>query len=905
MRHWRLVVGVMTGVALGCGGATTASDDGGALPAVCEALADAANAPALTPPQTALTYVVGGTVMTAAGEIHTPGFVAFENGRILEVGPGDPTAIPDGAEVVDATGQYVTPGIIDTHSHLGVYPTPHVAAHSDGNEATSVSTPNVQAMHSVWPQDPGFERAIAGGVTAMQILPGSANVIGGRGFVMQNLPGALVAEALAFPGAPATLKLACGENPKRVYGGRGQMPSTRMGSVAVMRQIWIDAQAYAESWSDYDEALGEWCEAGAPEDGEPARPTRDLGKETLIGVLNGEILPQIHCYRADEMLTQIAIADEFGYAIRSFHHATDAYKIRDTLAAYAISASIGADGWGFKIEAYDSVVESAALLHEAGGMPVIHSDSAIGIQRLNQEAAKAYYAGVRAGIALDDNDVLRWITYNAAWSLGIEEHTGTLEPGKRADVVVWSAHPFSVYARAEQVWIEGTTRWARSVSEPVWSDFETGLWPESIGPDPLPSDRGPLEALPLEALAGYEAPAWTSAAHAMSADAWCITNARVFPVGADPYVGSVCVEGGRVSGASASLTPPPGVPQIDVAGAVVTPGLVDVHTALGLVEISMVEDTVHQDDGGDDDVRSAFRVTDAFDPTSSLIGITREGGITSVVSAPTGGVISGQATWFNLGAQPAPIDASAMKIRMGRSAGASRATTAGRFEEIFRDARAYAQHAGRFDTRGVRDLSVSYLDLEALAPVVSGEMPVLAAAAHQVDVRAALSLAERIGFEVTILNSADSWAIADELAAANAIVVLEPLQNLPSSFTSLGAREDGAALLAQAGVRVALTTNSAHNVRLLRQFAGNAVRAGLPWSTALEAVTVVPAEIMGVSDTYGRLAPGYVANLVVWSGDPFEASTGVQWLVVEGQPVSVENRQTALMERYRSVPQSP
>ena len=905
MWHWRLVAIGLASTLLGCGGAGASATDDDALPEVCQrsAAVDAAATPRA--PDSPLTYVVGGTVMTANGDVYAPGFVAFQNGRILEVGAGEPTEIPAHAEVVDATGQYVTPGIIDTHSHLGVYPTPHVAAHSDGNEATAAATPNVQAMHSVWPQDPGFERAIAGGVTAMQILPGSANLVGGRGFVMQNLPGALVADALAFPGAPQTLKLACGENPKRVYGGRGQIPSTRMGSVAVMRQIWIDAQAYADSWSDYDDALTEWCEAGAPDGEEPTAPSRDLGKETLAGVLNGDILPQIHCYRADEMLTQIAIADEFGYAIRSFHHATDAYKIRDTLAEYDISASIWADWWGFKIEAYDSVVESAALLHEAGGMPVIHSDSAIGIQRLNQEAAKAYFAGVRAGVALDDNDVLRWITYNAAWSLGIEELTGTLEVGKRADVVLWSAHPFSVYARTEQVWIEGTSRWARAVSEPAWSDFETGLWPESVGPDPLPAAAGPMPPLALDALASYEAPSWSADAHAMRADAWCLTNANVFPVGGDPFVGSVCMQGDRIASVGPDVTPPAGATVFDVQGAVVTPGFVDVHTELGLVEISMVEDTAHQDEGGEDDVRAAFRVTDAFDPTSSLIGITREGGITSVVAAPTGGVISGQATWFNLGATPAPIEASAMKLRMGLSAGASRATTAGRFEEIFRDATAYAQHAARFDTRGVRDLSVSYLDLEALAPVVAGEMPVLAAAAHQVDVRAALALAARLGFDVTILNSADAWAIADELAAADAIVVLEPLQNLPSSFTSLGAREDGAALLARSGVRVALTTNSAHNVRLLRQYAGNAVRAGMPWMTALEAVTVIPAEVMGVSETYGRLAPGYVANVAVWSGDPFEASSGVELLVVEGRPVPITNRQTALMERYRTVPQSP
>ncbi len=467
--------------AVSCGGAQTSSTPD-ELPAVCHAYVGAAEAPyraaSARPEQERPVLIEARSVMTATGEHYSPGWITFADGRISGVGQGVWDGDTDGWDIVRVPDGWVTPGIIDTHSHLGVYPTPGDRMHADGNEATAPVTAAVEAVHSVWPQDPGFERAVAGGITAMQILPGSANLIGGRGFIMKPWAGALNAEQLRFPGAPETLKMACGENPKRVYGDRGG-PSTRMGSTAVMRQTWVDAEAYREQWDDYDEAMTEWCEAGAPDGDEPDRPTRNLGNETLAGVLRGDILPQIHCYRADEMLTQMQLADEFGYHIRSFHHAVEAYKIRDELAAAEIAVSTWADWWGFKLEAYDAILENAALIHEAGGIAIIHSDSPYGIQRLNQEAAKALAAGQRRGMDVTDLDALRWITANPAWALGIDDQTGTLQPGLMADIVVWSDYPFSVYARPDLVFIDGVRAFDRAERDTApRSDFEAGQWPE-------------------------------------------------------------------------------------------------------------------------------------------------------------------------------------------------------------------------------------------------------------------------------------------------------------------------------------------------------------------------------------------------------------------------------------------
>ncbi len=397
------------------------------------------------------------TVMTATGEEIEGGSVAFQDGKILAVGTD--VAIPAGATVVDGTGKFVTPGIIDTHSHLGVYAAPGTEAESDGNEAVRPNTAYVWAEHSFWPQDPQIPLAVAGGVTTIQVLPGSANLFGGRSATLRLVPATSVQE-MKFPGAPYGLKMACGENPKRVYGDKGG-PSTRMGNMAGYRAAFIDAAEYRKKWDT-------WLEK---REGDP--PSRDLGKETLAGVLRGDIFVHNHCYRADEMINMLDLGREFGFQIRSFHHAVEAYKIADRLAEAGTASSVWADWWGFKEEAMDGIPENAAILESAGARTIIHSDSGEGIQRLNQEAAKAMYAGRRAGLDISRNAALRWITAEPAWALGIDDVTGTLEPGKAADVVVWSGDPFSVYSVAEQVYNEGALLYDRNAPQNRWrTDFE-------------------------------------------------------------------------------------------------------------------------------------------------------------------------------------------------------------------------------------------------------------------------------------------------------------------------------------------------------------------------------------------------------------------------------------------------
>jgi imidazolonepropionase-like amidohydrolase len=406
--------------------------------------------------------IVGGTVMDGAGGRIENGVVILTDGKVTAVG-GASTPVPAGHRVVDARGRFVTPGIIDVHSHLGVYPSPGVTGMSDGNEATQPNTAEVWAEHSVWPQDPGFNTARAGGVTTLHILPGSANLFGGRGVTLRNVP-SVTMQGMKFPGAPYTVKMACGENPSRVYGGRNSSPATGMGNMAGYRAAFIAARDYKDKWD-------KWRETG---EGTP--PTRNLELETLVGVLDGSILIQNHCYRGDEMALMIDMSREFGYRITTFHHASEAYKVAPLLAREGICAAMWTGWWGFKMESLDGIEENVALVDAPeGSCAVVHSDDAELTQRLNQEAAAAVAAGRRAGMTISEEHALGWITLNAARAIGIDDETGSLEAGKRADVVIWSANPFSVYARADQVYVDGALTFDRA--DPAYqplSDFELG-----------------------------------------------------------------------------------------------------------------------------------------------------------------------------------------------------------------------------------------------------------------------------------------------------------------------------------------------------------------------------------------------------------------------------------------------
>jgi len=382
----------------------------------------------------------GGTILTVThGKIEN-GSIYIHNGKIAAV--GKTVDAPATATVIDATGKFVMPGLIDSHSHI--------ALDDDVNEATSPITPHMMMKDAFDYQDKAIYRALAGGVTTSLLLHGSANMIGGQAIVIKHKYG-LGRDELLFPNAPRSIKFASGENPKRVYGGRDQLPSTRMGNFEVQREALVQAQDYMREWDAYSAKVKRGDKDASP-------PKHDLKMDALADVLRGKLMVQIHCYRADEFLTEIAMAHEFGYKIRAFHHALEAYKVPDKLAAENIGIATFADWWGYKQEAWDAIPWNAVLAMRKGVKVAIKSDSEDYTRRLNQEAAKT----MRYGGATEE-EALKMITINAAWIVGVDDRVGSIEVGKDADLVIWDGYPLSSYGVPEKVFIDGEVYFDRSL----------------------------------------------------------------------------------------------------------------------------------------------------------------------------------------------------------------------------------------------------------------------------------------------------------------------------------------------------------------------------------------------------------------------------------------------------------
>lgn len=410
------------------------------------------------------TAILNATVFDGAGHRFEQTDLLLENGKIVSL--GKQLALPPETRRIEAHGRYVTPGLIDVHSHLGDFAAPLTLRdlkYSDVTETSSPNAANTWALHSIRVQDPQFARVRAGGVTTLQVLPGSDVLFGGRGVVLKNVP-AVTAQQMEYPGARPSLKMACGENPKYTFGDRGQFPSSEMGNVAGDRQAWLDAQDYAQRWADYNAHPDKFL-----------MPAHDLKLETLAAVLRGEIDVVMHCYRADEMAMMLDMAKEFHFKIEAFHHATEAYKIVPLLKESGTCVAVWADWWGFKEEAYDGVRANAAFVDAGGGCVMLHSDAPISGERLTLDAALAMAAGRRAGVSFPEEHVIEWLTINPARALGLEAEIGSLAPGKHADVVLWSGDPFSVYTKADMVFIDGAVVFDRADPEKqATSDFELG-----------------------------------------------------------------------------------------------------------------------------------------------------------------------------------------------------------------------------------------------------------------------------------------------------------------------------------------------------------------------------------------------------------------------------------------------
>jgi imidazolonepropionase-like amidohydrolase len=382
--------------------------------------------------------IVHVTALPISGPPVADATVLVTGGKIEALGAGLPVP-PGTATVVDGAGQFLLPGIIDVHSHMGVYSWPGSGGNDDGNEATAPTTPRVWAGDSFHVEDPALSRARAGGVTTIQVLPGSANLIGGQSAVLKLRPSRTL-KGMIFEGAPRGIKMACGENPKRVYAADEDGPSTRMGNMAAMRAAFQGALDYR-------------TERARTKD----RPPMDLDQEVLLDVLDGEIRVHVHCYRADDIEGIYRVMDQYGVKVASFQHGLEAYKVRDLLAAHGTGVATWPDWWGFKMEAWDAVPENALLNKQAGVRVAMHSDSANTVQRLYTEAAKL------VGTGMSEADALETITLDPATLLGVEGRVGTLSPGKDADMALFSRHPLDTTTLVSRTWIDGQLVYDRAV----------------------------------------------------------------------------------------------------------------------------------------------------------------------------------------------------------------------------------------------------------------------------------------------------------------------------------------------------------------------------------------------------------------------------------------------------------
>ena len=379
------------------------------------------------------------------------GSILIRGGQIAAIGTN--VQAPSDATIIDASGLFVMPGIIDTHSHLGVYSWPSVDANADGNEMTDPVTSQVRAIDSFNYEDPAILRAVAGGVTTIQVFPGSGNLIGGQSAVLKLIPNG-PALATLFAEAPPGMKMAMGENPKRVYGGRTQMPSTRMGNFAVMRKVFTEARAYQEKWN-------RWRSSG-----EGNAPDRDLRIEALVEILEGRRNVHIHCYRQDEMQNMIQLSKDFGFRIRSFQHTVEGYKVASLLARENVGASTWPDTFGGKMEMADGIPYNPTIMASKGVTYAIHSDSPDSIQRLWHEAARTVGYGVSEAVAIKS------ITWNAAWIAGVENLTGSLEVGKAADIAIFNGHPFDIFSLVQKTFIDGELVFDRERDWAKWNGLE-------------------------------------------------------------------------------------------------------------------------------------------------------------------------------------------------------------------------------------------------------------------------------------------------------------------------------------------------------------------------------------------------------------------------------------------------
>ena len=871
------------------------------------------------------------TIWTAAGAgILTEADLLVRDGKVVAVGKG--LSARGAATVIDGTGRHVTPGLIDAHSHSGV----------DGsvNEGSNNITSEVRIGDVIDPDDIALYRELAGGLTAANVLHGSANAIGGQNQVIKLRWGS-VPEAMKIKDAPSGIKFALGENPKRANFQNTptqRYPQTRMGVEQSIRERFMAARELLREQEEYNRLSDRQKERAVP-------PRRDLQLEALGEILQGKRLVHSHCYRQDEILMLIRLAEEFGFKIATFQHVLEGYKVADEIAAHGAGASAFSDWWAYKLEAWDAIPYNGALMAQRGVLVSFNSDSNELARRLNLEAAKAIHYG-----GMSREEAIKLVTFNPAKQLGIDKRVGSLEAGKDADFVVWSGDPFSVYTIAEQTWVDGVKMFdrqadleQRAVTEQRRADLiakiKNGGKPAdrkddaagtSTGKDEKPS--GAATAAPAAAAA----PAIVHAARpvpyldrlAGQSGSVAIVGATVHTIsGSDIQDGTVIIESGRITAVGQRAEIPGDAAIVRAVGLHLYPGLIDASSTLGLTEIGSVRGSVDTAEVGK--INANLRVESSVNPASELIPVARAGGVTHVLTTPRGGLIAGSSalirldgwTWEDLSAA-AP---AAMHVRYPRRPRESESPFAGPgqskeeqekerkkdlalLSETLEAARAYRVAVAADGPRVTRDPS-----LEALVPVLDGTIPVVVNANEIRQIKDALAWARREGVRIILEATAggfgggsaghDVWRVAQDLKRDDIPVIYGPV--LSDDFRRDEPYDTAYTVplkLHEAGVRFCIINGGASDVRNLPYQAGMAAAFGLPKDVALKAITLYPAEILGLGQHLGAIEVGRSGSVILTDGDPLEIRTNVVRMFIDGREADLNNKHLQLYEKYRHRP---
>jgi imidazolonepropionase-like amidohydrolase len=868
----------------------------------------------------------GATLLTVSHGTIPNGTIVLSDGKIAALGAG--IATPPGAEIIEAAGRFVSPGIIDCHSHIAV---------DSINEMGTTVSSMTGTEDVLNPADINIYRDLAGGVTTANILHGSANPIGGKNIVIKLRWGQTRAEALIFQGALPGIKFALGENPKRMGGGAGgrqdpgpaRYPATRMGVEYVIRDAFTRAKAYQKQWADYERRRK------TGEDVVP--PRRDLQLDPLVEVLDGKRLVHAHGYRADEMLMLIRLAEDFGFKVATFQHVLEGYKIAKEIAAHGAGASTFSDWWGYKLEVVDAIPYNAAIMTRKGVLVSINSDSAEHARRLNTEAAKSMHWG-----GLSEDEALAMVTINPAKQLRIENRVGTLDVGKDADVVIWNHHPLSSYAITDQVYVDGRLLYDRLAEDTrltsvqqekttlraaerlVRSGPSTGAAEGAAPLDgnggsngaaapfaPAPVTRGDPGAIPLK-----QQTAATAAPNAVIA----IVNAHIFPVTQPPIArGTIVIRNGRIAAVGADAAVPAGATVIDASGQEVYPGWISARSTIGLSDPGA---------GGYADVNEMLELNPQLRPTvayhndSDTIAVARANGVTTVGLMPGGGLLGGQAAVMNLDGWT--WEESTVRPSVGITlqfpavaAGGGGAGLAGTprersYEDLKKDRDARLDELARvlsearaYATASSPDRQTDWI-LEALVPVVERRQPFFVRADREADIRDAVRFADRTKVRIVIVGGLEAPRVASLLKEKAIPIIVGPVLTLPTrEDDSHAATYQVAGLLARAGLKIAFTAGGvgdSANVRQLPYNAAESVAWGLPREEALKALTINAAEILGVASEIGSIETGKMANLFIARGDPLDVRTEVTHVIINGRDVSLMNRHLALYQRYMARP---